>query len=396
MPLSNSEARHSGTVHGCPRRNVCHVLKPDVRYTKSFYRAVPTPACNPASASRRLHTFAAKQSAAGTHLIPAAIKNLQADLLAADPTSVGAENVCSEQVTLGQPLICISTTLTPETNFAAGVESLKAAAKELAIRYQHYSSGVVRLEVPLPRGLTALQWLQGQPKPQSDKQSLLQPQVYFSPRQSSAPGTAGAAAAEAATAGVGAVAGAGAAWLWHGRSGQPLSSETVQEMSSFLSPDHPRLRVLGGTRFNTSQPPHPEWADFGSYCFMLPRLEMLEVSGCTVLSCNVAWHAQAAHTNSQHGSWQAHIAKSQDNCDSSRGFSSVQDAVAHAVAALDGVKAPAVPAAPALQVNRHSVVHIPDQEGWSHLMQPLHDALATSAIRTDRLPQLNHVHTLVS
>jgi len=78
---------------------------------------------------------------------------------------------------------------------------------------------------------------------------------------------------------------------------------------------------------------------------------MLEVSGCSVLSCNVAWHAQAAHTNSLHGSWQAHAAESQDSCDSSRGFSSVQDAVAHAVATLDGVKAPAVPAAPALQVH---------------------------------------------
>ncbi len=81
------------------------------------------------------------------------------------------------------------------------------------------------------------------------------------------------------------------------------------------------------------------------------RLEMLEISGCTVLSCNVAWHAQAAHTYPQHGSRQAHVAESQDDCDSSRGFSSVQDAVAHAVAALDGVKAPAVPAAPALQVH---------------------------------------------
>ena len=78
---------------------------------------------------------------------------------------------------------------------------------------------------------------------------------------------------------------------------------------------------------------------------------MLEVSGCTVLSCNVAWHAQAAHTNLQHGSWHAHVAESQDYCDSSRGFSSVQEAVAHAVAALDGVKAPAVVAAPALQVD---------------------------------------------
>lgn len=36
-----------------------------------------------------------------------------------------------------------------QTNYAAGVESLKAAAKDLAIRYQHYSSGVVRLEVSL-------------------------------------------------------------------------------------------------------------------------------------------------------------------------------------------------------------------------------------------------------
>ncbi len=85
---------------------------------------------------------------------------------------------------------------------------------------------------------------------------------------------------------------------------------------------------------------------------------MLEVAGCTVLSCNVAWHAQAAHTSPQHGSWQAHAAESQDNCDSSRGFSSVQDAVAHAVAALDGVKAPAVPAAPALQVHHlHAHTH---------------------------------------
>ena len=90
-------------------------------------------------------------------------------------------------------------------------------------------------------------------------------------------------------------------------------------------------------------------------CF---RLEMLEVSGCTVLSCNIAWHAQAAHTDSQHGRRQAHDAESQDDCDSSRGVSSVQDAVAHALAALNGVKAPAVPAAPALQVHYQTLLDI--------------------------------------
>jgi len=47
-------------------------------------------------------------------LIASAIENLQAQLLPADPTSVGAENICSEQITLGQPLICISTSLMAE------------------------------------------------------------------------------------------------------------------------------------------------------------------------------------------------------------------------------------------------------------------------------------------
>lgn len=60
---------------------------------------------------------------------------------------------------------------------------------------------IALLQVPLPRGITALHWLQGQGQTQ-------QPCIYFSPRQSSAPGTEGAAAAEAATAGAGPVAGA--------------------------------------------------------------------------------------------------------------------------------------------------------------------------------------------
>ena len=54
--------------------------------------------------------------------------------------------------------------------------------------------------MPLPRGITALHWLQGQGQTE-------QARIYFSPRQSSAPGTQGAAAAEAATAGAGPVAG---------------------------------------------------------------------------------------------------------------------------------------------------------------------------------------------
>ena len=77
-------------------------------------------------------------------------------------------------------------------------------------------------------------------------------------------------------------AGAGAAWLWQGAPGEALAPATVQEMSGFLSTAHPRLRVLGGTRFNTIQEPQPEWADFGSYCFMLPRSVLML---CNVTEC---------------------------------------------------------------------------------------------------------------
>ena len=47
-------------------------------------------------------------------------------------------------------------------------------------------------QVPLPRGASALQWLQGQPLARA-----LLPRVYFSPRRSSAPATAGGAGAGA-------------------------------------------------------------------------------------------------------------------------------------------------------------------------------------------------------
>lgn len=48
------------------------------------------------------------------------------------------------------------------------------------------------MQVPLPRGASALQWLQGQPLA-----APLLPRLYFSPRRSSAPATLGGLAAAA-------------------------------------------------------------------------------------------------------------------------------------------------------------------------------------------------------
>ena len=60
-------------------------------------------------------------------------------------------------------------------------------------------------------------------------------------------------------------------------------------MEAFLSSAAPRVRVLGGTRFDGAGAHAPEWAAFGSYCFLLPRLELLEAAGCCLLSCTLAW-----------------------------------------------------------------------------------------------------------
>jgi hypothetical protein len=79
-----------------------------------------------------------------------------------------------------------------------------------------------------------------------------------------------------------------------GPAGQPLGSGALASMGSFLSEGAPRVRVLGGARFDGREgTPSPEWAPFGAYCFLLPRLELLEAAGCALLSCTLAWRPQA-------------------------------------------------------------------------------------------------------
>ena len=53
------------------------------------------------------------------------------------------------------------------------------------------------------------------------------------------------------------------------------------------------MRALGGARFDGARSAvAPEWSAFGSYCFLLPRLELLEAAGCCLLSCTLAWRPQ--------------------------------------------------------------------------------------------------------
>ncbi|KAF5837293.1 hypothetical protein DUNSADRAFT_4556 [Dunaliella salina] len=143
------------------------------------------------------------------------------------------------------PVMTITTeTLASQTSIAEAVAALAAHLPAVLAKYSPLASGVVRLEVPVARGATALQWLAGQE---------LAPAAH------------------------------------EGDGGEAFDGAAVKQMQRFLSPDQPRVRILGGTRFNSGQTPSPEWQTFGAYLFVLPLLEYLEVEGGGVLAATLAW-----------------------------------------------------------------------------------------------------------
>ncbi len=294
--------------------------------------------------------------------------------------------------------ICHVETLPTENSLQEALASLEIAIAEKTKQFSHLRSGLLRLEVPLPRSINALHWLRGQttmvppPVSREDKDSngkdnnnnsasasataseSLFPRILFSPRRSSAPDTEGSIAAGVASAGAGSVAGAGAAWLWKGHSGQPLNEKAMASMQRFLKTDHPRVRVFGGSRFDPKSHPAPEWEEFGSYCFVLPRIEVLELSGCSMLACTLAWDANSLSncTSTSNGST------------NSTGYSTLESAATAAISALQLTQPPAPPHAPAPQLTRLSVEHLPSEEEWASRLDAVHAELvpATSSSTT--------------
>ncbi|EFJ44387.1 hypothetical protein VOLCADRAFT_118760, partial [Volvox carteri f. nagariensis] len=148
--------------------------------------------------------------------------------------------------------VCKTITLGPQATLADGALALLRRLPGAVADHAALPSGVLRLEVAVPRtATTALRWLSGQQQHHLQRRPDPSPAaggpfLYFSGRRSSAPDTPGAAAAEAATRGWTSVAGAGAAWRWWGPGGGGFDSRVVSALQRFLSPDQPRIRILGG------------------------------------------------------------------------------------------------------------------------------------------------------
>ena len=274
----------------------------------------------------------------------------------------------------------VSKTLSPESSLSAAVTAI---LRELEDLQQHGNidklRGLLRFEVPLPRCHSAMSWLRGQSKhglkhTEINDSNILYPLIYFSPRRCSAPETDGSIAAKAASYGMLSTASVGAAWMWKGKPRSQIDKDVVMSMHRFLCPRNPRIRVFGGSRFDVASDPAEEWKDFGSFVFVLPRIEFLECSGGLVLCCNIAW-------DSSH-----ELNTSSNNEVIEMGFASCKQAFEIAKKSLKLLVDPALESLAAPTVDQKLMGHIPDRYEWENRLDNVHKKIsnATSFISSSK------------
>jgi hypothetical protein len=162
----------------------------------------------------------------------------------------------------------------------------------------------------------------------------------------------------------------------------------VRSIQAFLSAGAPRVRALGGARFDPAAAPAAEWAPFGSFCLLLPRLELLEAATCSLLACTLAWRPKpdkvpqhvATQPAAGRAGWGAAGGGAAPGVNGAAsggaragggggsggggggaagaGPASLAEAAAAALAALAAAQAPAPPSAPSLQVPRPPPPHV--------------------------------------
>ena len=244
-----------------------------------------------------------------------------------------------------------------------------------------YGSGVLRLEVSLPRGgIDALLWLRGLPP--HDPAAL--PHVYFSPRApppSPGGGSSGVhldAPPSWGEVGLpggegGATAGCGSAWAWRGAPGAPFDALAAARVRRFACTGAARTRALGGARFDGQAPPDEDWAPFGSYLFILPALELCEGAHQATLAATLAWddgRAAAVPPGESGPRTLAHaLAATLAACGAALGAQRARPGAATARVACEEAPRPLVT----------SLRHTPEEHQWTATVEKLLLGLARSA-----------------
>ncbi|WZZ58019.1 hypothetical protein YC2023_058126 [Brassica napus] len=171
-----------------------------------------------------------------------------------------------------EPLGTVETrTLSTVTSPAIATEKLITAVCNLKTEPPSFSSGIIRLQVPIDQTIGAIDWLHAQ------NDAL--PRSFFSCRRSDA-----------------------------GRQDllQDLASENVNGSSDrnpvsvagigFLSSTSPLIRAYGGFRFDARGKIAVEWEQFGSFYFTVPQVEFVEFGDNSMLAATVAWDEEISWT----------------------------------------------------------------------------------------------------
>ncbi|XP_062170665.1 isochorismate synthase 2, chloroplastic-like isoform X2 [Alnus glutinosa] len=176
---------------------------------------------------------------------------------------------------------------------ALAMERLNSAISQLKSEPPPFTSGIIRLEVPIQQPVEAIDWLHAQ-------HNLLLPRCFFSGRTgcsdllSFTNGNANGNGISMGAHNLVSVAGVGSAVLFH--SIHPFSYSDWKSIKRFLSKKCPLIRAYGAIRFDARSSISSEWEGFGSFYFMVPQVELDELEGSSMLAATVAWDKSLSWT----------------------------------------------------------------------------------------------------
>ncbi|KAL1207858.1 Isochorismate synthase 2 [Cardamine amara subsp. amara] len=181
----------------------------------------------------------------------------------------------------------LSTVMSP----ADATERLITAVSDIKFQPPPFSSGIVRLQVPIEEQIGAIDWLHAQ--------NELLPRSFFSRRSDT--GRQDLLQDFATENGNGSsdrnplsVAGIGSAVFF--RDLDPFSHDDWRSIRRFLSSKSPLIRAYGGLRFDPHGKIAVEWEHFGSFYFTVPQVEFDEFGGSSMLAATVAWDDELSWT----------------------------------------------------------------------------------------------------
>nr|XP_023875055.1 isochorismate synthase 2, chloroplastic isoform X1 [Quercus suber] len=173
---------------------------------------------------------------------------------------------------------------------ALAMDTLNSAISQLKSDPPPFTSGIIRLQVPIQQKIEAIDWLHAQ-------HYLLLPRCFFSGRTRTGNSEIFNGNGHNSTPkshNLVSVAGVGSAVFF--RHINPFSYSDWKSIKRFLSNKCPVIRAYGAIRFDAQSNISSEWKDFGSFYFMVPQVELDELEGSSMLATTVAWDTSLSWT----------------------------------------------------------------------------------------------------